>query len=65
MTVFAGSARVGRSASGSAQASPEAAASAPNLSRLTNPELRALCEERGIEVPKGRPTKADLIALLG
>ena len=65
MTVVAGAKRMGNAVAlaSSGPSAPEAAAT--DLTRLTNPELRALCEERGIEVPKGRPTKADLIALLG
>ena len=37
---------------------------AVDLSALTNAELRAICEERGIEVPR-RATKAQLLGLLG
>ena len=36
---------------------------APDYSKMTNPQLAALCRERGIEVGT-RPKKADLIALL-
>ena len=35
----------------------------PDLSKLTNQQLVAMCEERGIELPK-RYKKADLLALL-
>lgn len=34
-----------------------------DLTKLTVPTLRSLCEERGIEVPK-RAKKADILALL-
>ena len=36
---------------------------APDLTSLTNAQLAAMCEERGIEVPR-RATKAQLLALL-
>lgn len=41
----------------------EAAPDSKDLSKLTVAQLRALCAERGVEVPKGAK-KADIIALL-
>ena len=52
MTVFAGAIRVRREESG-----------VTDYSKMTNPQLAALCRERGIEVG-ARPKKAELIALL-
>ena len=41
----------------------EAAPASEDLSKLTVAQLRALCAERGVEVPKGA-RKADIISLL-
>lgn len=46
-----------------AAAEPEQPKEQVDLSKLTVTQLKGLCEERGIEVPK-RAKKAELIALL-
>lgn len=59
MTVFAGAARVSR-----ATGSPAREAGAPEWASMTVAQLRAACEERGIDAPR-KATKAQLLGLLG
>ena len=43
---------------------PNPDAPTPDLAKLKRPELVALCESRGIEIPGDRMTKRELIAVL-
>ncbi len=60
MSIFQGAERVSAPAPMRETAS---VAVTPDLTSLTNAQLAALCDERGIDVPR-KATKAQLLALL-
>ena len=61
MTVFAGAERA---AGATAPAAPSPGRAAVDISALTVAQLKALCDERGIDYQK-KATKAQLLKLLG